>query len=1104
MRWILLVLTVAASLPAAAGEVQLNGHTFTLPDGFEIELVAGPPLADRPIVADFDEQGRLYVADSSGSNEKVDTQLAEKPHRILRLEDTDGDGRFDKSIVFADRMMFPAGVMWLDGSLYVATPPSIWKLTDTDGDGVADQRAEWFAGKTVTGCANDLHGPYAGPDGWIYWCKGAFAKQTYERVGKTLRVIPDLPVTTPATQAAAKDRGATPHPPLDPHKYWSTRASHIFRCRPDGSQLEPVMTGGMDNPVDVAFAPGGERIFSTTFLQQPAGGRRDGLIHAVYGGVYGKVHDVIEEHKRTGDIMPVLAHLGPAAACGLARYESRGFGDEYQDNLFACCFNLHKVTRHVLEPDGGTFRTRDCDFLVSNNLDFHPTDVLEDADGSLIVVDTGGWYKLCCPTSQLWKPDVLGGIYRVRRKGAPRIDDPRGLKITWSALAPRDLVRWLGDGRPVVRRQAIRQLAERAGDSVAALSAIFSAADRARPRTSGGVPDKSSAPSGPGAAASIPARLGAVWALTRIDGADARAAVRAALADPDDTVRQAALHSISLRRDRDAAPQLLELLEGGSARSARGAAEALGRIGDGSAVPALLAAAARVSRAGAAAGLESPGSEAPAQRVLEHSLIFALIEIADPAATAAGLASDDRGTRRAALMALDQMDGGGLDPHAVAPLLGSAEPVLKETAAWIVAQHPEWGEALAGVLKQRLHTPNLAAADRTELERQLARFARNPSIVQLLAACITGASPPRGARLVALGAMRESGLKEMPRAWLSPLAQTLAGDDVEQVRAAVAAVRSLPLAKGEDADELRTALLRIARSETAPVAVRLDALAAVPNGLAGVEPDVFDFLRAQLSVENAVSARTTAADVLGRARLSSEQLDALTDALRTAGPLEVNRLLAAYEQSTDEKVGLDLVAALKVSSALAGLRPDALKPRLAKYDAAVQAEAQALYAVLNADAASQKERIDQMLAAPNQGDVRRGQAVFQGSKAACSSCHAMGYLGGSVGPDLTRIGSIRSERDLLESIVFPSASFVRSYEPVVVATTAGQVYSGVLTKDAADEVVLATSATETMRIARDELEEMRPGTISVMPSGLDQQLTPQELADLVAFLKAAK
>ena len=97
---------------------------------------------------------------------------------------------------------------------------------------------------------------------------------------------------------------------------------------------------------------------------------------------------------------------------------------------------------------------RDEDFVVSSNLDFHPTDVLEDADGSLLVVDTGGWYKLCCPTSQLHKPDVLGAIYRVRRKDAPRPEDPRGLRLAWSKLTAGELAVLLDDPRPAVRRRA--------------------------------------------------------------------------------------------------------------------------------------------------------------------------------------------------------------------------------------------------------------------------------------------------------------------------------------------------------------------------------------------------------------------------------------------------------------------------------------------------------------------------------------------------------------------------------------------------------------------------------------------------------------------------
>ena len=149
-------------------------------------------------------------------------------------------------------------------------------------------------------------------------------------------------------------------------------------------------------------------------------------------------------------------------------------------------------------------------------------------------------------------------------------------------------------------------------------------------------------------------------------------------------------------------------------------------------------------------------------------------------------------------------------------------------------------------------------------------------------------------------------------------------------------------------------------------------------------------------------------------------------------------------------------------------------------------------------------RLEELLSSLEGGDVRRGQAVFNSQKAACSSCHAIGYLGGKVGPDLTKIGQIRAARDLLEAIIYPSASFVRSYEPLMVITKSGERQSGVVREDGPDEVVLATSATEEARIPRSEIAEMRPGTVSVMPSGLDEQLTRQELADLLAFLKATR
>src|SRR5262245_56584075 len=86
----------APKVPAGYHQIKLNGHTFTLPEGFNIELAVGADLAPRPISIAFDEKGRLYVTDSSGSNEKTSEQVIKKPHRVLRLEDTDGDGKFDK------------------------------------------------------------------------------------------------------------------------------------------------------------------------------------------------------------------------------------------------------------------------------------------------------------------------------------------------------------------------------------------------------------------------------------------------------------------------------------------------------------------------------------------------------------------------------------------------------------------------------------------------------------------------------------------------------------------------------------------------------------------------------------------------------------------------------------------------------------------------------------------------------------------------------------------------------------------------------------------------------------------------------------------------
>ncbi|MFM7074739.1 MAG: dehydrogenase, partial [Planctomycetaceae bacterium] len=150
------------------------------------------------------------------------------------------------------------------------------------------------------------------------------------------------------------------------------------------------------------------------------------------------------------------------------------------------------------------------------------------------------------------------------------------------------------------------------------------------------------------------------------------------------------------------------------------------------------------------------------------------------------------------------------------------------------------------------------------------------------------------------------------------------------------------------------------------------------------------------------------------------------------------------------------------------------------------------------------EAFEALLAALPEGDPVRGHAVFAGKAGACTTCHAMAYVGGRVGPDLSHIGAIRTPRDLLEAIVRPSAAFVRSYEPSIVVTVDGRSFQGVVRDEPGGALAIQTTATQVERVPRDAVESIEPGRVSIMPQGYDKLLSPQDLADLVAFLHRAK
>ena len=94
-------------------------------------------------------------------------------------------------------------------------------------------------------------------------------------------------------------------------------------------------------------------------------------------------------------------------------------------------------------------------------------------DGSLLVIDTGGWFRIGCPVSKVAKPDIHGAIYRIRRKGAHKVKDPRGRFLGAARLTPAALARHLDDARPVVRERVIDRLALAGIDAIGTLEDVL-------------------------------------------------------------------------------------------------------------------------------------------------------------------------------------------------------------------------------------------------------------------------------------------------------------------------------------------------------------------------------------------------------------------------------------------------------------------------------------------------------------------------------------------------------------------------------------------------------------------------------------------------------
>jgi putative heme-binding domain-containing protein len=563
-----------------------------------------------------------------------------------------------------------------------------------------------------------------------------------------------------------------------------------------------------------------------------------------------------------------------------------------------------------------------------------------------------------------------------------------------------------------------------------------------------------------------------------MESAEARAALRLALADPSASVRQAAVHAVGLQRDGQALAAVRAMVAREEPPLRLKAAEAQGRIGRPEAVPDLLAALAQ-------------GGDP----FLEHALIYALIRINDRTSTLPALADRNPRVRRGGLIALDQMPRGALTRELVAPLLDTDDTDLQQTVLAVISRHEGWAEDTLGLLRNWLQSDQRTPDQERALTGALIAFSAQDTVQQLVVELFADAKTKLATKSLLLGVLSRCRLDPLPPSWLESLRQAIEQDDQALKREAIAVV------KVRNLDRLDTQLAALSRNDAMPAELRIAALECLAPRCKSVDESSFALLMRHLSEETDPLVRIAAARTLGASPLDGPQLARLAKHVTGSGTLTLRLLLPAFARSQDGEVGKQLADALTRSRGAEALSLSELDQTIRGYTAEVRTAIQPLREKLRDrrkqpasylnDLAGQLSKIT--------ADARAGREVFFSRKIGCYGCHRAG-TGGQVGPDLSQIGRFRSRAELLESIVFPSLVIAPEFRSYRIATKSGKVATGLIVRETSEVIDLRTQDLAEVRIARKDIEAMEPADQSLMPDGLEKLMSRQELADLLEFL----
>ncbi|QDU80621.1 Cytochrome c [Polystyrenella longa] len=969
--------------------------SFALQQGFRMELLAAEPLVYDPVAMQYDENGLAYVVEMSDypyTGPEHDVAWQEQTSlpigRVRILEDTDGDGKFDKSDIFADKLSWPTGVAFWKGGIFVAATPDLWYFKDTDGDRKADIRQKVFTG---------------------------FRKFNVQAVMNNLKWGLDHKI-----YAAGGSNGGSITPGDDPGAKPIQFRRNDFRIDPTDNSFE-VLTGGAR--FGNTFDDFGNRYICN--IRNPAQ-------HIVLQEKYLArnpdlpVSQAINDSAVAGDAIQVFRISPPepwrvinaqrlasdatkksprsemaatgyvTSSSGITIYRGAAYPEEFYGNAFIAEVAGNLVMRYQLEAAGPTFianRAQDeVDFLASTDNWFRPVNFVNAPDGTLHVLDM---YRETIEHPWSIPDDIKahldlesgrdrGRIYRLAPPSYPEGHQVHRRPHLGSATIS-ELVAELENPNSWWRETAHRLIYERQDQA---------AVDPLR-----NILNQSENPI---------AKVHALWSLNGLGALEFDDVVQA-LKDESPRVREQAVLLAETRLletrpipSRAAIPEqkllldhVMPLTRDENARVRFQVALSIGGVTEERYSKAISKGLAEIARQDAGdlwtrtAILSSPGGH-------EAELLFGMM------ADRAFMESEGREFAEQ----LAEMIGIRKQPNQIEQLLGYLLQASTVT-------EPTFDPVRAGIL--------------TALGNGMQR-----------------------SRLNVFTVIRQNTLSEE----LFVSAEEIVGQDNVEPETKVEAIQLLALKPLLEVKSLFKELL----NPQQPPELQLAAVDALGKYIDPSVPEILLVMYAQLTP----TVRTEVVEVL----LSRpERINALFDAIEDGG-----------------------VPVSEISPIRRGLL---MKNR----DATIKERAAKLFATDTPGPRS--EVIEQYQSAIKlDKDSMRGEKVF---RRLCTSCHKLGNEGHDVGFNLATIKN-RTPAEVLIHILDPNREVSPNFLNYIVITDEGRTAIGVIAAETASSITLRRAEGKEETILRQNIDEITSSGQSLMPEGLEKDITPQQMADLISFL----